>query len=148
MKKTIEPIETTIAPVAIVEPVAPVAPVEQPIETTAQPVDTMPEEYKKVLDRLKKENKVVYIIEVEDLETDKTLYMFLKKPNFTILSAYLSIVERDSFLADKVLVEKCWLGGDEELTNFDDRVELFLSYRNKLGQMLKLSNSKIRNCNE
>jgi hypothetical protein len=65
---------------------------------------------------------------------------YLRKPNRKDLS-YLSVVAKNDYIkANEILLNSCWLGGDEEIKTND---EFFLSAIAQLGNMIKVKGSEL-----
>lgn len=96
-------------------------------------------EYGKISDKeiqeLKDKHKDVYVIDVDFEENGKivVLYGYLKKPDRTTIGLSLSMIERDPLRAKQVILEKCWLAGDERIKTDDDA---FLSATTVLDEFL------------
>jgi hypothetical protein len=81
----------------------------------------------------------VFRVKIE--EADKACY--LKKPSRKALS-YATMAGKDSPLkCNEVLLNDCWLGGDEEIKTNDD---LFLSISPKLAELIQTKEAELEEC--
>lgn len=79
-----------------------------------------------------------------DIKTD-VLYGFFRKPTFTEFREIYPLFERgDNLLADKRLLEFCWLGGDNEIYNADENVGIFLSVKSQLGTLIEMQDASLK----
>jgi len=63
-----------------------------------------------------------------------------KRPSFTTLSVVLPMLSEDKvFDADINFAKLCFESGDAEMVDFENNIEVFLSYREKLGGLLKVA---------
>lgn len=92
------------------------------------------------LDRLKKTHATVYVLAVET-ENGESAIAFLKPPPRNILNFYLAKVSTEPITAHEILLNSCWLEGNE-LIKTDD--SLFLSAIPQLGSMMSLKQGSLR----
>jgi len=103
----------------------------------------MKKELQDLLKKLKENNKDVFVLTVG--EEKQKLYGFFRKPTFNeFRMIYPLIVKGDDLMADKRLAETCWLGGDNELINIDNNLDLFLSYKADLSVLIDIKVSSIK----
>jgi hypothetical protein len=77
----------------------------------------------------------VFQITVED----KVCY--LKRPDRATMSACSTFAEKDEMRLNEVLIENCWLGGDEEVKTND---RYFLPVIQQLGELLRFGTAEIK----
>jgi len=103
----------------------------------------MRKELEDLLKQLKEKHSDVYELTVG--EDKEKLYGFFRKPTFNeFRMIYPLIVKGDDLMADKRLAETCWLGGDNELINIDNNLDLFLSYKADLSVLIDIKASSIK----
>lgn len=83
----------------------------------------------------KKKHRDVFCVQVDG----KTAY--LKKPDRRALSAAAVIGKTDPMKYNEVLLNNCWLGGDEEIKTDD---ELFLGVSAKLGDLIEIKEAELK----
>jgi len=104
----------------------------------------MKAELEKLLESLNKQYKDVYTLKVF-VDEDKELVGFFRKPTFNeFRMIYPLFVKGDDLMADRRLLETCWLGGDEELVKVDENIDIFLSIRTDLGKIIELKASSLK----
>ncbi len=82
----------------------------------------------------KQEHKDVYRIDVED----KSCY--LKRPSRQAIG-YATVAGKDNPVKfNEVLLQECWLGGDEEIKQDD---VLFMSVSAKLGELVEVKTAEL-----
>lgn len=59
-----------------------------------------------------------------------------RKPDLALYKEYFKELTTDSLMADAILAEKCFVSGDKELIDFDNHIELLLSYRSQLDELI------------
>ncbi len=89
---------------------------------------------KEKIEIMKRAYGKVYEIEVEGR------YCYLKMPTRQILSMSMSFEGSDPLKSDEVLLEKCWIEGDEEIKK---DLNLFLSIRPQLAALFELKKSNL-----
>lgn len=76
----------------------------------------------------------IFRIKVEDKEC------YLKKPSRKTLG-YATVASKDNPLKfNEVILNECWLGGDEEIRTSDD---LFLSVSGKLSEIIEIKEAEL-----
>ena len=83
----------------------------------------------------KKKHGSVYSVTVDS----KTAY--LKKPVRKALSAAAVLGKTDPMKYNEVLLNNCWLGGDEEIKTND---ELFLGVSSKLADLIEIKEAELK----
>ncbi|MFI3322089.1 MAG: hypothetical protein R3Y50_06145 [Rikenellaceae bacterium] len=83
----------------------------------------------------KAKHKDVWLIEVGGKKA------YLKKPNRQALSAALVISKNDTLKYNEVLLNNCWLGGDEEIKEDDS---LFLGVATVLGDLVEIKEATLK----
>lgn len=66
---------------------------------------------------------------------------YLKKPGRNELSMASVVAGEDPYKWNEVILENCWLGGDEEIKSNDD---LFLAVSRQLQELVKVQQSYIK----
>lgn len=92
---------------------------------------------KQEIERLKEKHKDVYSVEVDG----KVGY--LRKPNRKDLSYAMagSSSGKDAIRMNEILLNACWLGGDEELKTND---EYFFAVSEKLGKLMEVKEAELK----
>ncbi len=75
----------------------------------------------------------VYEVEVDDYRC------YLKPPTRQTLSLSMSYENKDPLKADEVLLQNCWIAGDEQIKT---DLNLFLTLRPHLAELFELKKSK------
>jgi hypothetical protein len=83
----------------------------------------------------------VYAISVADEATEKEYTGYFKKPDLKIIAASAKFTTEDPVKAGIVLMENCWLGGDEELKNND---EMKMGVIQQLSTLFKVKQATIK----
>jgi len=105
----------------------------------------MKQELEKQLEELKAKHKDVFVLTVGDVENNDILYGFFKKPTFNeFRQIYPLMTKGDDLLADKRLLETCWLGGDSEILDVDNNLDIFLSIKGELGKLIELKLASLK----
>jgi len=92
-----------------------------------------------LLNKFKEQYKDVYELQVGDFESKNIKIGYFRKPTFTeFRMIYPLIAKGDDIMADRRLLEICWLGGDEDIINVDENIDIFLSIRAQLGQLIEI----------
>jgi len=104
---------------------------------------------KELFEQLKTEHKDVFELTVGDEpvkdEKDTRLYGYFRKPTFNeFRMIYPLIVKGDDLSADKRLVETCWLGGDPEMIDIDNNLDVFLSMKSELSQLIEIKSASLK----
>ena len=103
----------------------------------------MKDEFKELLKQLKSQNKDVFVLTVGD--KGNLLYGFFRKPTFNEFRMIYPLIQKgDDLLADKRLLETCWLGGDNEILDVDNNLDIFLSVKSKLGVLIELKAATLK----
>ncbi|MEM6734480.1 MAG: hypothetical protein AAF620_00280 [Bacteroidota bacterium] len=97
-------------------------------------------------EKIKKKHRQskVYLIEVfGDEEDEKEVYRaWIRKPNLQEFSAFTSMAAKSEVIpGGKVIINSCFLEGDEEIKNDDD---IFLGAVNQLEELLKVRSATIK----
>ena len=83
----------------------------------------------------------VFRIEVPcDDEGKEVAVAFLKKPNRNVMAAALSFAESNPIRSNEILLEGCWLEGDERIKTDDD---MFLSAQMLLQKLISIRVGKL-----
>lgn len=82
----------------------------------------------------KSQYKDLYLIKVEDYSC------LLKKPSRKILSYASSIGTKDPIKFNELLLNNCWVDGDEVIKTDD---ELFLAVSTKLGELINIKTAEL-----
>ncbi len=109
----------------------------------------MRKELEELLVKLKENNKEVFTLTVGDepkgKETDTRLYGFLRKPTFQeFRMIYPLIVKGDDLMADMKLLKSCWLGGDKEIIDVDNNLDIFLSIKSELSVLVDIKSASLK----
>ncbi|WP_297096378.1 hypothetical protein [uncultured Draconibacterium sp.] len=85
----------------------------------------------------------------EDLVADKrgitteSVVAYLRNPSRKIISMATSVGGKDPIKFGELILQNCWLGGDERIKTDDD---LFLAANAVLGDLIKIRSARIKNC--
>lgn len=74
-------------------------------------------------------------------ETVDSKTAYLKKPDRKALSAAAVLGKTDPMKYNEVLLNNCWLGGDEEIKTND---ELFLGVSSKLADLIEIKEAELK----
>ena len=74
--------------------------------------------------------------------TVTTVKAYLKTPNRKVISMATAVGGKDPIRFGELILENCWLGGDERIKTDDD---LFLSANAVLGNLIKIKTASIKN---
>lgn len=96
--------------------------------------DLSAKDIKQLVETWKKEHGSVYLVEVEDYKC------WLRKPKRRALSYASSIAAKDPIKFEELMLEECWLGGDEILKTDDD---LFYAVATVLQQVIEQKKASI-----
>lgn len=66
---------------------------------------------------------------------------YVKKPNRKVLSATISLIERDPVKATEILMENCWIAGFERIKTDD---ELFFGASAGMGDLIKVRTGALK----
>lgn len=90
----------------------------------------------------KKRWGAIYQIDVPlDDEGEKVATAWFKKPGIDVISASARFMESDPVKGVNIIMESCWLGGDEVIREDD---EARLSCMQSLGKLLTIRTSSIK----
>jgi hypothetical protein len=88
------------------------------------------------------DNGKVYKIEVpSDHPADPPYTCYLRTPTRQTLGAVSGRISADPIKANEILLQNCWLGGDDVIRTRDD---LFLSASAKLGDLFNIKEASIK----
>lgn len=68
---------------------------------------------------------------------------YLKNPTRKIISMATAVGGKDPIKFGELILQNCWLGGDERIKTDD---ELFLAANAVLGDLIKIKSASIKNC--
>lgn len=80
-------------------------------------------------------------IKIEQEKLDKKYIAYFRSPSLQDLKTfwyYIYKVNEPNETAEVKLLEACFIKGDEEMIDFEDHLELYLSYRNQIPQLLPM----------
>lgn len=104
----------------------------------------MRKELKELLIKLKEQHKEVYVLTVGD-DKETLLYGFFRKPTFNEFRMIYPLIQKgDDLMADKRLVETCFIGGDNEIQDVDNNLDIFLSGKAQLAQLIELKAATLK----
>jgi hypothetical protein len=66
---------------------------------------------------------------------------YLKKPDRSTLKAMAATVQADPIRSGELLLENCWLGGDETIKTDDEK---FLGVIAELGKLVEVKNAELK----
>lgn len=89
---------------------------------------------KEIIEGWKKKHTDIFAIKIDG----KTAY--LKKPDRKILGAANTIGQKDPLKFNEMVLNNCWLGGDEEIKTDDG---LFLSASAKMSELMELKEAEV-----
>lgn len=90
---------------------------------------------KEQIEKLKHTHGEVFEVEV----SDKICY--LKKPSRKVLSAAATVGQKDALKYNEILLENCWIQGDDEIRNNDS---YFLGVSGVLAQVIEIKEAKLK----
>ena len=79
------------------------------------------------------QNSDVFLYEIENDDDNKILECYLKAPDRNVMRMVLAIINQDQIKANEILLEKCWICGDEILKTND---KYFMGLSNRLGELI------------
>ena len=82
----------------------------------------------------KKQYKDIFVISVEDKK------VYLRTPDRKTLSYASTLATKDPLKFNEVILNNCWLGGDEEIKTND---ELFLAVSSKLPDLIQIKEATL-----
>jgi len=89
---------------------------------------------KEQIQEWKKQYKDIFVISVEDKK------VYLRTPDRKTLSYASTLATKDPLRFNEVILENCWLGGDEEIKTND---ELFLAVSSKLPDLIQIKEATL-----
>ena len=89
---------------------------------------------KEQIQEWKKQYKDIFVISVEDKK------VYLRTPDRKTLSYASTLATKDPLRFNEVILENCWLGGDEEIKTND---ELFLAVSSKLPNLIQIKEATL-----
>ncbi len=89
---------------------------------------------KEQIQEWKKQYKDIFVISVEDKK------VYLRTPDRKTLSYASTLATKDPLRFNEVILENCWLGGDEEIKTND---ELFLAVSSKLSDLIQIKEATL-----
>lgn len=96
------------------------------------------------IDQVAQKHKVETVyqlkIPVNDEGTEHAIG-YIKKPSRQILGAALSVMNTNPLKANQIILESCWLEGDQRILKDDD---LFMSAGALLGEIVKVRQGEIK----
>ncbi len=72
-----------------------------------------------------------------------TVKCYLRTPTRKVISSATVIAGKDPMKFGELILQNCWLGGDERIKNED---ELFFAANGILGDLIKVRTAKLKNC--
>lgn len=89
---------------------------------------------KEQIQEWKNQYKDIFVISVEDKK------VYLRTPDRKTLSYASTLATKDPLKFNEVILENCWLGGDEEIKTND---ELFLAVSSKLPDLIQIKEATL-----
>ncbi|MFC2466567.1 hypothetical protein [Capnocytophaga granulosa] len=89
---------------------------------------------KEQIQEWKKQYKDIFVISVEDKK------VYLRTPDRKTLSYASTLATKDPLKFNEVILDNCWLGGDEEIKTND---ELFLAVSSKLPDLIQIKEATL-----
>ena len=89
---------------------------------------------KEQIQEWKNQYKDIFVISVEDKK------VYLRTPDRKTLSYASSLATKDPLKFNEVILNNCWLGGDEEIKTND---ELFLAVSSKLPDLIQIKEATL-----
>ena len=89
---------------------------------------------KEQIQEWKQQYKDIFVISVEDKK------VYLRTPDRKTLSYASTLATKDPLRFNEVILENCWLGGDEEIKTND---ELFLAVSSKLPDLIQIKEATL-----
>ena len=89
---------------------------------------------KEQIQEWKNQYKDIFVISVEDKK------VYLRTPDRKTLSYASTLATKDPLKFNEVILENCWLGGDEEIKTND---ELFLAVSSKLPDLIQIQEATL-----
>jgi hypothetical protein len=89
---------------------------------------------KEQIQEWKNQYKDIFVISVEDKK------VYLRTPDRKTLSYASTLATKDPLKFNEVILDNCWLGGDEEIKTND---ELFLAVSSKLPDLIQIKEATL-----
>ena len=89
---------------------------------------------KEQIQEWKQKYKDIFVISVEDKK------VYLRTPDRKTLSYASTLATKDPLKFNEVILDNCWLGGDEEIKTND---ELFLAVSSKLPDLIQIKEATL-----
>nr|DAM66901.1 MAG TPA: hypothetical protein [Bacteriophage sp.] len=89
---------------------------------------------KEQIQEWKQQYKDIFVISVEDKK------VYLRTPDRKTLSYASTLATKDPLRFNEVILENCWLGGDEEIKTDDS---LFLTVSSKLPDLIQIKEATL-----
>ena len=89
---------------------------------------------KEQIQEWKKQHKDIFVISVADKK------VYLRTPDRKTLSYASTLATKDPLKFNEVILDNCWLGGDEEIKTND---ELFLAVSSKLPDLIQIKEATL-----
>ena len=89
---------------------------------------------KEQIQEWKKQYKDIFVISVEDKK------VYVRTPDRKTLSYASTLATKDPLRFNEVILENCWLGGDEEIKTDDS---LFLAVSSKLPDLIQIKEATL-----
>ena len=89
---------------------------------------------KEQIQEWKNQYKDIFVISVEDKK------VYLRTPDRKTLSYASTFATKDPLKFNEVILDNCWLGGDEEIKTND---ELFLAVSSKLPDLIQIKEATL-----
>lgn len=89
---------------------------------------------KEQIQEWKQQYKDIFVISVEDKK------VYLRTPDRKTLSYASTLATKDPLKFNEVILDNCWLGGDEEIKTND---ELFLAVSSKLPDLIQIKEATL-----
>lgn len=89
---------------------------------------------KEQIQEWKQQYKDIFVISVEDKK------VYLRTPDRKTLSYASTLATKDPLRFNEVILENCWLGGDEEIKTNDS---LFLAVSSKLPDLIQIKEATL-----
>lgn len=89
---------------------------------------------KEQIQEWKNQYKDIFVISVADKK------VYLRTPDRKTLSYASTLATKDPLRFNEVILENCWLGGDEEIKTND---ELFLAVSSKLPNLIQIKEATL-----
>lgn len=91
-------------------------------------------------EELKKTHNNVFAVVVK-VSDEEYAVAYLKKPSRQVLSASMSLVEQDPIRSDEIILQGCWIEGDERIKTDDD---LFFAVTPHLRKLMEFKTAELK----